>query len=491
MAISFDGIPATATLPFMYVEFDPSVADLGPSLMPYRILAIGQRLAAGTKPAGQVDRVTRAAQAVNYYGKGSMLAHMIERLLDNNQVTDLRAIALDDAEAGVKAAWSITVGGTVSAGTIELLIGGRRVRVGVATGDTLAEIATAIAAAIEADPDLAVSAEVDGDTDEQVNVTAKHKGAEPGTLDIRHSYYDGQALPDGLTLTIAQTEAGSGNPDVTDLFDVLGDTHYNVVAFPYTDAANLTFLEAELADRFGPLEMIDGVACIAMTGTHSELVTFGDGRNSPHVSVMDAHKSPTPAWEWAAAIAGVAAYYGNIDPGRPLQTLVLQGVLPEAEADRFSKYPERNLLVLDGVSTHYVDAGGLVRIEYLRTMYQESALGAEDRAYMDVETLLTLSYLRYDFRTYIAKKYPRHKLGQDSNNYGPGQKVMTPKLGRAEAIARFKVWEAMALVEDIEQFKRDLLVEIDASNPNRLNWRLPPNVINQFRQGAVQIQFRR
>ena len=60
MAISFDGIPATATLPFMYVEFDASAADLGPSLMPFRILTVGQRLAAGTKPAGQVDRVTRA-----------------------------------------------------------------------------------------------------------------------------------------------------------------------------------------------------------------------------------------------------------------------------------------------------------------------------------------------------------------------------------------------------------------------------------------------
>ena len=56
--------------------------------MPYRNLVIGQRLATGTVPALTPIRVTSAAQAKTYFGAGSMLAHMLERQLENNNVTE-------------------------------------------------------------------------------------------------------------------------------------------------------------------------------------------------------------------------------------------------------------------------------------------------------------------------------------------------------------------------------------------------------------------
>jgi hypothetical protein len=47
--------------------------------------------------------------------------------------------------------------------------------------------------------------------------------------------------------------------------------------------------------------------------------------------------------EFAAAVAAVAAYYAQIDPARPFQTLPLVGVLPPAQADQFT-LAERNLI---------------------------------------------------------------------------------------------------------------------------------------------------
>ena len=84
-----------------------------------------------------------------------------------------------------------------------------------------------------------------------------------------------------------------------------------------------------------------------------------------------------------------------------------------------------------------VDAGGTVHLQRVITTYKVNAQGAEDISYLDVNTPLTLAYLRYDFRNYILRKYPCHKLANDGTRYGAGQAVITPKVGKAEAVAPF------------------------------------------------------
>jgi len=166
----------------------------------------------------------------------------------------------------------------------------------------------------------------------------------------------------------------------------------------------------------------------------------------------------------------------------------LSGVLPPSEADRFT-VAERNLLLHDGISTFFVDAGGKVRLEAMITTYQENAFGAPDESYLYLNTLLTLSYLRYDFRTYFLNKYPRYKLASDGTKFGAGQAIITPKIGKAEAIAWFREKEEQGLVENFEAFKRDLIVERNEQNPNRLDFLLPPDLVNQLRIIGAQIQF--
>jgi phage tail sheath gpL-like len=67
---------------------------------------------------------------------------------------------------------------------------------------------------------------------------------------------------------------------------------------------------------------------------------------------------------------------------------------------------------------------------------------------------------------------------------------MTPKLGKAEAITWFREMEELGLVENFDQFKRDLVVERNVSNPNRLDFVLPPDLINGLHIVGAQIQFR-
>jgi phage tail sheath gpL-like len=487
--ISFNSIPVDLRTPGAFVEIDNSKATQGLPGMPSRILVIGQRLAAGTVAAGVQTDVLDEKAAEAYFGRGSMLHLMFRALKANNSSTKTTAIALDDLGAGVTATGAILFGGTVAAGIINLWIGGQRVRVGVASGDTLANIATSTVTAITAATDLPVTATVNGVTAEQVDLTAKHKGESGNDIDVRVNFYPDEKLPTGLTATITAMNAGAGNPDVSSVITAMGSEWFTDIAMPYTDAANLTALETELSSRFGPTVMMDGHAYAFVDGSHSTLTTKGNSRNSPHLSIMGAKGSPSTPWAWAAALCGVAAFHIKIDPARPLQTLPLAGILPPTVNDRFTR-EERNLLLFDGIATFKVDDGGRVLIERVITTYETNASSVDDVSYLDLNTLKTLAFMRYSVRARILTKFPRHKLANDGTRIGAGQAVVTPSVIRDELISLFRQWEEVGLAENIDQFKADMIVERDGSDVNRINALIPPDIINQFRVFAGQVQFR-
>jgi phage tail sheath gpL-like len=280
---------------------------------------------------------------------------------------------------------------------------------------------------------------------------------------------------------------GTSNPDLFDVIAALPETQYNIIIMPYSDAANLTILETELKDRFGPIRQNDGVAFLAKRDTMAGLTTLGESRNSSHVSILGM-SGPSSPWEWAGAVAGQVALSAQQDPARPFQTLELSGILPPSEKEQFL-LEERNMLLYDGVSTYRVDSGGIVRIERLITTYKTNAFGSSDTSLLDVNSLLTLSYLRYDLRTHLLNRFPNFKLADDGTRFGPGQAIVTPKIAKSEVMAKARQWEERGLVENVDQLKRDLLVERDAANPNQLNILVSPDLINQLVTTAAQIGF--
>lgn len=336
-----------------------------------------------------------------------------------------------------------------------------------------------------ADEDHAVHASV---ASAVVTLHAMNAGAVANEYDVRVNYQEGEATPAGVSLAIVEPASGATNPVLTSLISAMGDTWFQVIAHPYTDATSLTALENELSSRFGPMRMIDGVAFTAKDASYATVGALGDSRNSPHSCILRTNDSPTPPAEYAAHVAGVAAYYGQIDPARPMQTLPLPYILAPSETDA-DTLQERNLLLFDGISTTKVGSGGLVQIERLITTSQTNAAGSPDAAYLDVSTMLTLLYLRYSFRVLIATRYPRHKLANDGTRFGAGQAVITPKLGKAEAIAWFRQMEELGLVEGFEQFRTDLVVERNVTDVNRLDFLLSPDIINQLIVTAAKIQF--
>ena len=375
--VSFSSIPSTLRVPFVAAEFDASKAQQGPALLAYRGLIIGQKIAAGSAAANSLTRVSSADQVVALSGRGSQLHRMAKKWFANNKSTEVYIGVLEDAAAGVAATGTLTVTGpATAAGTLSLYIAGERVQVAVASGDTAAAIATAIAAAITAATDLPVTAVAGTEASAHiVTLTAKNKGEAGNAIDVRFNFQDGESTPAGVAVAIVAMANGATNPTLTSLIAAMGDQWFNVIAHPYTDATSLSAIEAELASRFGPLRMIDGVAFTSAAGTQGTLSTLGDTRNSQHSSILaQPGKSPlTPPCEFAAAYAAVVAYHGAIDPARPLQTIEILDVVAPAEADLFTMQ-ERNLLLYDGIGTSRV-VGSAVQIERPITTYKSNAAG--------------------------------------------------------------------------------------------------------------------
>lgn len=486
MPISFSEIPSNLRIPFFAVEISNENANQGANLKAYRALVIGQRLTAGTVQKNIPVRVSSKGQADTFFGRGSMLSGMVKAFVANNSFTEMWAVALDDDPAGVAATATMTfTGPATGAGTLFVYIGGQRFTVGVNSADSITVIATALVAAIAANADLPVTA---ANTAGVVTLTAKHKGVVGNKIDAQFNYNTGDAFPAGVNCVVTPFVGGTANPDISAALAALGDVQYDAVAFPYTDANSLTDMEAELQDRWGAMRMIEGLAYTADNGSMSALGTLGDSRNSPFATIMNAFGVPNPVWEVAAAYAAAAIFNIAIDPARQLRTIPLVGILPPKLANQFTN-EERNLLLFDGITTFTVDASGVVRIERAITTYKTNAVGADDPSYLDIMTPYTVAYLRYDLRTTFMLKYPRHKLADDGTRYGAGQSIITPKIAKAECIAKFRQWEDLGLVEGADQFKADLIVERNAQDPNRLDFGLSPNIVNNFMIGAAKIDF--
>jgi len=486
MPISFNDIPSANRVPFVFVEFDNRNAVQGPQVLPYRALLIGQKLGSGTADPNSLIRITSVAQAKAAFGAGSVLAGMFEAFITQNSFTEVWGMPVSDDISGVAATGSIVVSGTSTvAGSINLMIAGRIVRVPVASGDAATAIGAAIAATINADADLPVSASASTGT---VSLVARNAGATGNDIDVRANYYDGETLPDGVTVTITALDGGSNNPLLASAIAAMGDEWFQIIGCAFRDQANLAALKVEMDSRWGPIRQIDGHVMAAASGSVSDMTTLGDGLNDKHLTMMATQKSPTPAYEVAAENAAIAAYYGAIDPARPLQTLPYRWMKAPARGDRFTQ-TERNVLLHSGIATFRVDQAGNATVERMITTYQTNAAGGSDPSYLDIETMLTLQYIRWDWRNYVLLKYPRHKLANDGTRYAPGQAIVTPLVMKAEAIAKFQDWELLGLVEGFEQFKRDIIVERNISDPNRLDVLMPPDLVNQFRVCATQIAF--
>ena len=486
--INFVQIPRTIRAPLAYLEVNSNNSSLN-SLNNKRILVLGQMLSTGSAAANVPVLVSSYAQAIDYFGKGSMLANMFEVLFRNNQFTEKWCVPMADA-TGTNASGSITITGPATeAGTLSFYMGGVLVSVAVADEDTATEIGDAIETAINANEDLPVTASNDAGV---VTVTYRHDGTVGNFYNMQINYAGiaaGEKTPAGVGVAIVQLTSGATDPTVTTALAALPEQIFDYWLHPYQSSTILDVLDDEMEDRWDALRMLEGHVFGAAAGSVGTLTTLGTGRNGKHATILDAGlDSPSPSYLWAAALVGQAARSASADPALPMTTLPLLAILPPKIENRRS-LSQVNTLLYSGIATHEVDQGGNVTLGRIITNNQTNAAGSADATWLDVNTPLTVATLRQGLRSRITTKFARMKLADDGNNFGAGSNIVTPTTIRGEIIAWAAEMKQLGLVENIEAFKQALIVERDTVDRTRVNASIPPDLVNQFYIFAGAISF--
>ena len=493
MAINFLTIPLSINAPLFAAEFDASGATAGLSVGPHDSLVIGQMLTGSATP-GQVYSVDSVDEASALFGRDSQLGQQVAAFKAAYPGGALYAIALADATAGVQATGSFIFSGTATeTRELVLYVGGRRVSVPVVKGATAADVETsALAAFATANLDGFVATET-GNTGTGVDVKANHKGSIGNQIALGHSLNAGERVPGGITVTVNAMSGGLTDPSYSPAITAMADTQYATIASGIANQAALSPIISLLTQRWSGLSTKDGHVFAVSADTRSNLTTLGNSFNSEQLTLLGIEvsaKMRTP-WEMAAALAGLQAAQTVVDPALHMRGVKFpSGFSGPARGTEFT-YSQRDTLISDGVSTGYLTQDGSYAIDRLVTTYQTNSLGFIDKAYQNLTTKRTLSFLRASMLARVSTKFGRMKIRNDGLPIPAGANIINPSIIRGELIALFGEWQDAGLVEDIDQYKSELVVERNASDPDRVDAVLSPNIINNLLAFAAKISFKR
>ncbi|MCW3479738.1 phage tail sheath subtilisin-like domain-containing protein [Neisseriaceae bacterium JH1-16] len=463
--ISFDSIPASIRKPGKYFEFNTrfAVRTLPGNLQ--RVLILGQKLASGSQPALAPVDVFSDEQAAQLFGRGSQLHLMARAAITAYSYLQLTAIAVADG-AGNAASGTTTLTGTATgSGVLGLWVGASRVDVAINSGDTAAAVATRLTDALATRPDLPVTSTAAAGV---VTHTCVHKGTLGNDIKLVAS-----STAPGLNVAAVSLTGGSIDPDYAPALAAVASAGHQILVAPLSSQSVLTALRSHLDFVSGPMEQRGAIGVFGWPGTLASGTTLAGQINSGRITGAWHRGSLRLPCEVAAGFAAVLA--SEEDPARPLNTLAINGLDVTGIDQRPTRTEQENALY-NGLTPLEIGPGDKVQIVRAISTYTKDPQGVDDVSLLDITTIRTLDYVRKACRERIALRFPREKLSE-----------RTPPKVRSELLDVLLKLEELEIVEAVEANQAGLIVERDSQDVNRLDAKIPVDVVNGLHVFAGRI----
>lgn len=464
--VSFDSIPSSIRKPGDYFEFNTKLAVRTLSANSQTVLLVGQRLATGSVAANVPTDIYSDSEASKYFGEGSQLHLMAKAAIKSYGYLSLTAIAVDDAAAGIAAAGKLTFSGPASgAGTVKVWIGDVRIDIAVSSADTSAVIAAAAAAALTDASSLPVTATAAAGV---VTVMAKNKGLAGNGI-----FLDASCDASGASVVVTAMTGGANDPDLTATLAAVQASSYTSIVCPFATSDALTATRTFLDYVSGPMEQRPATAVAGWSGSLSSGTTLAKALDSGRISIAWHRGSKCQPCEIAAGYAAVIA--SEEDPARPLNTLPI-AALDVTSVTNWPSRTEQEAALRNGVTPLEIGSGNTVQIVRAITTYTTNTAGVSDVSLLDLTTIRTLDYVRKSCSERIALRFPREKLSSRSASKA-----------RSELLDVLLKLEELEIVENVADNAAGLIVERDAQDVNRLNAKIPTDVVNGLHVFAGRI----
>ena len=466
--IKFTQVPEGIRKPGVYFEYNTSLAVRGLPTIENSVLLMGLRTDSGSVAENVPTKIFGSEDAKLYFGAGSNLHVMAISLYKANPyLTDVTCVALD-AESGTAAEgqWGFT-GTATSSGTITSWIQDQRIDMSVANEDTADEIATALEAKIaEYEDTLPITAGVSSNV---VTLTARSHGTDGDYVPMAQEIDVAGIMTTGETGFIG----GATDPSVADALTAVFPGEYDIYISEFLDDTALGLISTHIDTKSNAIEMRPAVVTFGYTelaGNAATLKTLtGTTLNDGRISAATLEYTTTVGPQ--ASPMQIAAAYGGVlgsatDPAVPYNNLALTGIPVPAVADRFARSVQEDYLD-NGVTPLHVIPGNKTAIVRAISTYTTNAAGTADPSLLDITTMRTLDYTRDSVVTRLENRFPRAKLSSK-----------TPSKVRTQVLDVLRILEDLEILEEVEANKAGVLVERDSSDANRLNVRIPADVVN-------------
>jgi phage tail sheath gpL-like len=485
--IDFDTIPASIRKPGTYTEVNTSLAVRSLPGNAQKVCVIAQKTASGSVVANTVTKTFSDADAALYFGAGSQAHMAVKALLDVNPYVDLDVLPVADSGSTKAVGLLGFTGMAGAAGYVTAYVDNEQAQASVADGDSATVVATALYAALgNISQNIPVTP---GLTGAYITLTAKNAGTNGNYIPVTCKVTACEVVggDTGIFETTTAMASGATDPDLgsatSGILSNVAAGGYNIfVMGGIQDATNAAKMKTFVDFVSNSVEQRPTVAVYGYTdlvGVLANAETFaGTTLNSgrfevaylPSATTIGLEASPTKlAGAFAAALAS------EQDPARPLNGLVLTGIPAPAVSDRLTRTMQESLLY-NGVTPLIVNSGEQVAICRAISTYVTNGSGIEDPSLLDITTIRTVDYTRLAVRTRLELRFPRSKLS-----------ARTEKAVKAEVLDVLYLLEQLEILENVTGNEGNVIVERDLQDPNRLNIRIPTDVVNGLMIKAVRL----
>jgi phage tail sheath gpL-like len=432
------------------IAFDKNSGVKQRSSTAREIVIIGQMLATGTATVSTPYDVLREAEGEGLFGPGCPVDVAIKSVFKVYPTAKITAVGV--ADAGTKASGTVTFANNATAGTTyRFRIAGVPLSIDIATGDTPTIIAAALAAAINANTSLPVTASPAVGV---VTITAKVGGTLGNTIQMRGAF--DLAAGTTATLSAAQLSGGTGAVSIAAALAATATKRYHEHVICLDDSTTGGVAKTHVNTQ-GAAET--GFGCFAhqaVVGTQSAATTHALALNGDRSTLAAINGSES--WFVAIVAAFAAACAMEEVPNRPLNTVVLTGIVPPPVEKRWTP-TELRVLLDNGVTPLVATAGEEVAICRAVVTGVKNTSGNFSYEDLDIGIQRSLDAFRDNIRLMFETNYPRARWANEDPDGLLPPDVATPSKVTQDIIDVARDLESQGVLQNVEALKDQFVVE--------------------------------
>lgn len=474
------GVSASAVSRVTGIEVSPKNFNTGnANMLPQRLVIIGQGNDDVLYSQEKYECDGSAASVAERYGYGSPLHLAAKQLFPTAGAMatfPVSIIAVKKGASGFAAAsGSVTVAGekATASGACVLSVCGLDVQIAVAKGATAAQVAAAIAAAVNAEQDRAVVAEVAESANTTVTLTARWSGALGNRISLAWS---GDAP--GLTVAVTAFSGGAGVPAVDDALASIGEVWETFVldTFDYKDSDGSASALLDVYQTWGEgrWSVLEKKGCLVAHGCTDDYATrtaVTDSRPSDRINFL-IESVGSPELPFVVGARGLLDILTTAD-SNPAQNYkgTLGGLKRGTDAQQ-ENYTVRNQSVMKGASTN-ITSGSVAALNDTITFYHP-ADDSKHPAWRYVVDSVKLMNIVYNLRLITEGDMGAPLVPDKDVTSNPA--AIQPKMVRTWLANLAQSLGEAALISDVKFTVKNMKVSIDSENSKRYNYIFPVKV---------------